>query len=83
MENLKIINSNKLILNRFERLTCREEEVLQLISHGYSTKEICGILFLSIPTIETYRSRLLAKLKCKNMAQLVRKGFEIGLLAAS
>lgn len=64
-------------------LTSREIEVLQLISHGFSTKEIGSKLFLGSATIETYRNRLFSKFDCKNMAQLVRMGFEIGILKIS
>ncbi len=77
---LKLNHNQHLIL---ASLTSREQEVLQLISHGFSTKDICKELFLGKSTIETYRNRLLSKFDCKNMAQLVRRGFEIGLLGIS
>ncbi len=79
-QTFKISKRNRLVLSS---LTCREQEVLQLISHGFSTKDICAELFLGKSTIETYRYRLLSKFDCKNMAQLVRKGFEVGLLGMS
>ena len=63
-------------------LNSREQEILQLISHGYSTKDICAKLYLAKGTVETYRGQLLSKLDCNNMAHLVRKGFEMGLLIA-
>lgn len=61
-------------------LTKREHQVLELISHGNSTKDICSQLFLSKSTIESHRYNLLHKMQCKNVAQLIRRGFELGLL---
>ncbi|MFH1160988.1 MAG: response regulator transcription factor [bacterium] len=40
-----------------EQLSSREKEVLQMVAEGKTSSEIAGILFLSIKTIETYRSR--------------------------
>lgn len=62
-------------------LTKREKEVLKEIQAGLSTKEIAEKLFVSIKTVETYRSNLLLKFQVKNVASLVResilKGFMI------
>lgn len=40
------------------RLTPCEREILKLIAHGLTTKEIATKLFISIPTVETHRSNL-------------------------
>ncbi len=53
-----------------ELLSNREMEVARLIAFGVSTKEISGKLCLSIKTINTHRSRLLAKLGLKNSIEL-------------
>ncbi len=66
-----------------QKLTNRELEVLELISYGFSTKEIGEKLYLAQATIETHRYNLFSKFDCKNMAQLVRMGFEIGFLSLS
>jgi DNA-binding NarL/FixJ family response regulator len=52
-------------------LSNREYEVLLLIAKGYSLSAISAILSLSVKTISTYRTRLLAKLKLKNNADVV------------
>ena len=57
-------------------LTNREIEVLDLLSAGYSTPEISGILYLSTETIKTHRRKLIIKLKAKNVANLIRIAFE-------
>ena len=61
-------------------ITTREQEILQLISQGYSSKEIAASLFLSNHTIESHRKNLLIKLEAQNVAHMVTKGFEYGCL---
>lgn len=61
-------------------LTSRELEVLKLLSQEYSTKEIANSLNLSCSTIESHRRNLLIKMKVKNVAGLIRKSFEVGIL---
>jgi DNA-binding NarL/FixJ family response regulator len=51
-----------------ELLSDREFEVLKLIASGKSISEIAVLLSLSITTVSTYRSRLLAKMDLKNNA---------------
>lgn len=53
-----------------ELLSDREFEVLKLIATGKTVSEIAGILKLGVPTISTYRSRILEKLQVKNNAEL-------------
>lgn len=61
-------------------LTDREVEVLKLIAQELSTKEIADRMNLSENTIESYRKNLLIKLNAKNMAGLVLKGMQLGLI---
>ncbi len=53
-----------------ELLSNREMEVARLIASGISTKKIAEQLSLSVKTINTHRSRLLAKLGLKNSVEL-------------
>jgi DNA-binding NarL/FixJ family response regulator len=52
-------------------LTTREQSVLQLAAQGFTSAEIAEKLFLSVKTIDTYRSRLMSKLNLKTRADLV------------
>lgn len=45
-----------------EKLTQREEEVLDLISHGYSNTKMADKLYVSRRTIENHRQRIIKKL---------------------
>lgn len=51
-----------------EGLSLREREVLNLYGRGHHTKEIAAILNISIPSVFTYRARLVRKLGIKNPA---------------
>lgn len=53
-----------------ELISDRELQVLKLIASGKTVSEIAKELSLSVPTISTYRSRLLEKMKMKNNAEL-------------
>lgn len=54
-----------------ETLSDRELQVLCLLARGYKMKDIAGTLHLSVKTIETYRSRILAKLHFRSNADLI------------
>jgi two-component system response regulator NreC len=61
-------------------LTLRERQVLQLIAEGKSTKDIAAILFISVKTAESHRSRLMQKLGIHEIATLVRYAIRAGLV---
>jgi len=61
-------------------LTPREREVLQLIAEGRSTKEVAGILGVSVKTAETHRTRLMTKLDIHHTAGLVHYAIRRGLV---
>ncbi len=60
-------------------LTEREREVLQLLAEGHSTKEIAGVLGISVKTIESHRQQIMAKLKLDNVAALTKYAIREGL----
>lgn len=65
-----------------DALSPREREVLVLIARGHSNQQIADKLFLSVKTIESYRSRLMTKLGLENRSELTRLALETGLLAS-
>lgn len=65
---------NKNLLTALEDhplLTLREKEIMQLISQGFSSKEIAAKLFISKHTVESHRKHILRKLRVKNAPQMV------------
>ncbi len=61
-------------------LTPREREVLQLIAEGKTTKDIAGLLGVSVKTIESHRVRLMEKLDIRQTAGLVRYAIRRGMI---
>ncbi len=57
----------------------REFQVLCLIASGKTVTEIASNLSLGIPTISTYRARILEKLKLKTNAELTHYAIQEGL----
>lgn len=55
----------------YKKLTPRELEILQLLALGHTNKEISEKVFLSVKTIESYRSKIYAKLGFESRADLV------------
>jgi len=58
----------------------RENEVLQLVAQGLSTKQIAAQLDISNRTVETHRINLLKKLKANNTAELIKKSAQLKMI---
>jgi DNA-binding NarL/FixJ family response regulator len=57
-------------------LSDRELEVFQLIGQGFNTRMIAQSLYLSVKTIETYKSHLKTKLDLSNSTELMQRAVE-------
>jgi DNA-binding NarL/FixJ family response regulator len=66
--------------DRFDQLTEREKQVLQLIAHGKSNKEIAVILGLSANTVAVHRANLMSTLGVHKAAELVLYAVRKGLV---
>lgn len=64
-----------------EQLSTREREVLQLVAEGRRTKEIAGILSVSVKTVETHRSQIQRKLRLSGVAQVTRYAIQHGIVS--
>ena len=67
-------------VDSYEQLSQREQEVLKLVAQGYTNQQVAEQLYLSIKTVETYKSRLMEKLSLHSRAELVRFALQRGLL---
>jgi DNA-binding NarL/FixJ family response regulator len=62
-------------------LSVRELEVLQLIVHGKSNKEIAIVLGLSVNTVSVHRANIMQTLQIHNTAALVVYAIRTGLVS--
>lgn len=61
-------------------LTCRERQVMSLISKGLLNKQIADELKISSRTVEIHRSRVFKKLNVKSAIDLVNSSSEVDLM---
>ena len=61
-------------------LSRNEKEVLRLIASDLTSQEIADKLFMSKRTVDAHRLNLLTKLGAKNVASLVKRGLQLGLI---
>ena len=65
------------------KLSPRQREILQLIAVGKATKEIAGLLKISVNTVKTHRLKLMEKLGVHEITGLVRYAAKLGLLRSA
>jgi DNA-binding NarL/FixJ family response regulator len=63
-----------------ESLSTREREILQLIAEGNTNTAIAAKLVLSVRTVEAHRARIMAKLRIRSQAELVKFAVQQGLV---
>src|SRR5690348_1348134 len=66
--------------DRYELLTAREREVLELVARGASYAEIADKLTISPRTAETHRTNLMRKLDLKTTADITLYAVQRGLI---
>ncbi|PZR02880.1 MAG: hypothetical protein DI539_27350 [Flavobacterium psychrophilum] len=74
-EFLRVLNRRTFYtegIQYFRQLTPMEKLVLTLVIQGKSNKEIADVFSISDETVKTHRKNLIRKLKCKNIAELMR-----------
>ena len=63
-----------------ERLTDRELEVMRMLASGKTVSEVAKALCLSVKTVSTHRTRLLAKMSMRTNAELTHYAVKNGLV---
>lgn len=61
-------------------LSEREREVLKYLALGHTNLEIAELLYISVKTVETYKTRVMEKLELRKRAELVRYAMENGII---
>lgn len=74
------VKEDNLNTTETKKVSDREREVLQMISEGYTVKEIAATLYLSEHTIISHKKNLTEKLSAKNCVDLIVKAIRMGLI---
>lgn len=68
------------IVEGYDSLTPREQEIMALVAGGMSSQEIADQLMISPKTVENHRSRIMRKLGANNVIDLARHAAKLGLI---
>lgn len=79
----KIRNRGKGETSLYDDLTTREREVLKLIAAGQSNQEIADALFITLKTVKTHVSNILAKLDVDDRTKAAIYAFKHGIVKPS
>lgn len=71
------------LVSRYERLTSREREVLQLVTAGLMNKEVAARLDLSEITVKIHRRQVMTKMEASSLAHLVRMADKLRIQSSS
>lgn len=69
------------VADRFDTLSEREREVLQLAAEGHTNKGIAKVMSVSPTTVETHRANLMRKLDLHSTADLVLYAVRRGVIS--
>ena len=78
--NEKLANANPPTQLLVEPLSPRELEVLQLIAHGFSNREIGERLFLALDTVKGHNRNIYGKLGVKSRTQAVNTAISLKII---
>ena len=69
--NDKVLGLHSVAENRYEQLTPREQEIMNLLVRGHSNRNLAERLGLSSRTVEVHRAAIMRKLGAGSLAELV------------
>jgi two-component system response regulator NreC len=79
LENNCLTSSTGMKSTNVQVLSCREREVLQLVTEGKTSNQIAENLHISAKTVENHRQQVMIKLNIKNVAELTKYAVREGL----
>jgi FixJ family two-component response regulator len=65
------------VAERYEKLTAREAEVLELVVAGLSSREIGAQLGVSFKTVEAHRAKIMKKMDADSVPHLIRSYLDL------
>ena len=76
--NLNMAADIQILQDRYDSLSGREREVMELVVSGLLNKQVGGKLGISEITVKAHRGRLMRKMKARSLAELVNIGAKLG-----
>lgn len=73
-------NRRREVVERFESLTRREREVMELVVQGLSNKAIADALTVSRKTVEVHRAKVMDKMQAESLSDLIQMAMVVGIL---
>jgi DNA-binding NarL/FixJ family response regulator len=67
--------------DRYDLLSDREREILQMIAEGRANKEVANLLNISPTTVETHRGHILQKLDIHSVPELILYAVRKGIIS--
>lgn len=80
VDDAGIKGGNRDELPKFNKISKKETEVLQLVAEGGKTREIAEKLGVSIKTVETHRRNIMKKLNIFSVAGLTKYAIQEGII---
>jgi DNA-binding NarL/FixJ family response regulator len=74
--------TTKAPLSAKSRITSRENEIIQLLAEGKTSKDIAVFLNISVKTVETHRANIMRKLELHSVTELVRYAIRNSIVEA-
>jgi len=64
----------------YDSLTEREREIFRLVADGHTSREIAGMLFITLKTVHNHRAKIMLKLDIHNRSELIKHAIRKGLV---
>jgi two-component system response regulator NreC len=68
--------------DKYDKLTAREREVLQMVAEGRTNREIAVIMHVTVKTVEAHRASLMNKLDLHSIADLTKYALRKGIASS-
>ncbi len=68
--------------DKYDKLTAREREVLQMIAEGRTNRQIAGLMHVTVKTVEAHRASLMNKLDLHSIADLTKYALRKGIVSS-
>jgi two-component system response regulator TtrR len=72
LDAIQMSQEKVVAINRYQLLTEREVMVFKYVADGVRNKQISESMFISMPTVEAHRSKVMKKMQASTLSELVK-----------